>query len=468
MNSQVSQGDLAFNLRDQPGVVGDGKADDTAALQAALDQSAAFGARAYAHGTFKITDTVQISENADFQNAKFVYVGTGVAIKVGVRSGYSIRKSVRLPHVVAATKGVNGWGAVRGSVGVLVQNCYNVDLTVPHVQNFETGLVVAGYGAGTSYCNVALGQLDNNLRNLRFTADATGWANQNNFMGGRLSHNSDEGSVVPGSRHILIDSLPNRVNNNSFWGTSIESPNVVEYHLDCAGNDNYWMNCRWENTGSGARVVWRANSIGNVIAHGFGSHTIVETKEAQTANMLLTRARSRMVGDGGGGPTRDAVLALENSASSAAAALRVMAAGAERSGVERSTDWAVEVSAHKLRGKRPTDRHERVGLDHVRGRVYVGGGSTAPTRYFGAVGDSMGFDGGSVSFGTDNTHDLGTTGRRPRYVRAATGVQTGAFPKTKRPAAATAGVGTCIFDLTLRKPVWSTGSVWVDATGRTV
>ncbi len=75
-----------------------------------------------------------------------------------------------------------------------------------------------------------------------------------------------------------MDSTASRINANSFWGASIESPDVVEYHLDCAGNDNYFMNCRWENTGSGARVMWREGSIGNMISQGFGSHTIVETK----------------------------------------------------------------------------------------------------------------------------------------------------------------------------------------------
>lgn len=468
VNRQVSQGDLAFNLRDQPGVVGDGRADDTAALQAALDRSATYGARAYANGTFRISDTLLISDNADFSDAKFLYVGHGVALKVGLRSGYAIRKSVRLPHVVAAAKAAKGWREVAGSVGVLVQNCYNVDITVPHVQNFETGLVIAGAGAGTSYCNVSLGHLDNNFRNLCFTADATGWANQNNFYGGRLSHNSGEGSVVPGSRHILIEPAANRVNNNSFWGTSLESPDVVEYHLDCAGNDNYWTNCRWENTGSGARVMWRANSIGNVIAHGFASHTIVETREGRTANLLTTRARTRMVGDGGGRASRDAVLSLENSYSSTAPALRVMAAGAGSDGADQSTAWAMEMTAHGLRGKRTTDDHERIGLDHLNGRLYVGTGADAPTGYFGRVGNAMGFDGGSVSFGTDNSHDLGTAGRRPRYVRAATGVQTGSFSRTARPAAAAAGIGTCIFDTTLKKPIWSTGSRWVDANGKPV
>jgi len=31
-----------------------------------------------------------------------------------------------------------------------------------------------------------------------------------------------------------------------------------------------------------------------------------------------------------------------------------------------------------------------------------------------------------------------------------------------------AGVGTCIVDTTPKKPVWSTGSAWVDAMGKPV
>lgn len=466
VNNQVSKGDLVFDVRDQPGVVGDGRADDSLPLQAALDAASALGARAFANGSFKTSRTVRIDGNADFSDAEIKFTGTGVAVLVGASSTYAIRKAVRLPRVIAVAKSSRGWGQVSGSVGVVVQNCYNVDVTIPHVQNFETGLVIGGKGNGTSYCNVMLGHLDNNKINLRFSADVAGWANQNNFYGGRLSHNSDEGIKVSGTRHVLIDATASKVNCNSFWGTSIESPNVVEYHLDCAGNDNYFMNCRWENTGTGARVIWRANSTGNMIAHGFCSHTIIETKEARTANVLLTRAHGRLVGDGGG--DRRAVLSVENSASSALPALRIMGAGAQNAGADETTSWAVDVSALKMRGKRTTDKYERTGIDHVNGRVYVGDGTAASTHYFGAVGQAMGFDGASVGFVRDNTYDLGILSQRPRYVRAATGVQTGAFAKSKRPAASSAGIGTCIFDTTLMKPIWSTGKAWVDANGKTV
>jgi hypothetical protein len=128
----------------------------------------------------------------------------------------------------------------------------------------------------------------------------------------------------------------------------------------------------------------------------------------------------------------------------------------------------MEISANRLRGKRTSDAYERVGVDNLNGRVYLGNGTAAPTKYVGSIGDQMVFGGGSVSFETDNKHDFGTKSHRPRYVRAASGVQTGAFPRSARPAPGTAGLGTCIFDTTLKRPIWSTGTVWVDATGRTV
>ncbi len=215
INQQVSKGELAFDLRDHPGVVGDGKTDDTLALRSALEASLASGARAYANGAFKTSGTLRILGNADLADATILYYGTGTAVQVGASGSYSIRKSVRLPRVIAARKTVNGWGQVAGSTGVQVQNCYNVDLTVPHVSSFETGLTVAGYGNGTSYCNFMVGHLDNNKRNLYLTADSTGWANQNNFYGGRLSHNSNEGTRVSGTRHILIDLTASKVNKTA-------------------------------------------------------------------------------------------------------------------------------------------------------------------------------------------------------------------------------------------------------------
>jgi hypothetical protein len=448
-----------------------GSADSTSALQACFDAAATAGTTAYAQGTFKITSTVTIKGNTDLRNATINYTpggAGGVAIQVGDPASILTRVSVNLPKLINTKKISTGWAqtGVSGSVGVKVSNCYTCFVTAPHVQGFETGLRIGGYGNGTSYTAIHLGHLDNNKINENWTADATGWANQNNVFGGRMSHDSGEGTAVSGTRHVLMDSTASVINNNSHWGTSLESPNTVEFHLECAGNDNYFNGCRWENTGTGARVKWANNAVGNVIAHGFGSHTIVETKGTGTANHLLNRARSRMVGDGAALDL--AVLALENTASSTKAALRVMEAGAESAGTAQTTGWAVELSAQHLKGKRTGDSDPRADLDLVNGRVYFGAGNAATTRYLGNVGTSLGFDGSSVCFVTDNTYDFGIASLRPRYVRIGTAVQTGAFATGSRPSASTAGAGAMIFDTTLGKPCWSTGSAWVDATGATV
>jgi hypothetical protein len=474
--SAVGKDDLVYDVRDH-GAVGNGTTDDTAAINTAAAAAAAAGARLFATGTYKISSTVTLRCDADLSQATFNYSGTGVAVTVGGSGSYSIRKDVRLPKIINVAKTANGWAQtnVAGTTGLVVQNCYNVDVTVPHVQGFETGMKLYGTTSnGVSYCNVTLGHLDNNKRNLWFTSDATGWTNQNNFYGGRLSHNSNEGTVVAGTRHILMDTTASKVNNNNFWGTSIESPNTVEFHLDCGGNDNYWWGCRWENTGTGARVNWQANSIGNVIAHGFTSHTIVETRGANTSNHLLTRGRSRMVGDGAA--LGMAVLALENSFSSSSAALRVMEAGAESAGTNQTTGWAVELSAQKMRGKRAGDANDRLIVDCVNGRIYVGDATAAPTAFWFGQPTSMLLSAStSLYFATDNVADIGSTvSLRPRHVRAGTSVVAGSFVQTgaavtgSRPSAATAGVGAMFYDTTLSKPIWSNGTVWKDSAGTTV
>ena len=457
-NAYVGQGQVLMDLRKQAGVVGDGVANDAAAIQTALNSAAALGLRVFARGTFKISSTVQISSAVDLSGATFNYTGAGVAVRVGVTAGFISRQDVRLPHIIHTAKTVNGWAQVAGSVGVEISNLYTGAVHVPRVNNFETGLKLNGLGQGVSYVNIHLGHLDNNKVNMQFSADATGWCNQNTILGGRMSHNSNEGVAVAGTRHVLMDLTPSKVNNNNFFGTSLESPNTVEYHLDCAGSDNYFWGCRWENTGTGARIIWRADSIGNVVDNGFGVHTVVETKEAGTANNVRTRGTSRMVGISAN--ATKPVLELENSFSASAPALRVFSAGAESTGADKTTQWAVEMGVQGLKGKRPTDTNDRILADFVNGRLYVGAGTSASTRYFGNVGTEMGFSGSHVCYVTDNTYDFGLAGLRPRYIRAGTAVQTGSFTTATRPSAATAGVGAVIWDSTIGGPVWSDGAAW--------
>lgn len=463
----VQEGSAFADIGKQAGVDPTGVTECAAAIQTALNAILALGGRAYGKGTFKIGSTVTLNGNADLSDATFNYTGaTGTAVVVGATTPLR-RASLHLPKVVNTAKGGTGWAAVVGSVGVKLLNLYSCELTVPHIQSFETGLRVAGASSqGSSYSNIDLGHLDNNKVNIELKPDdATGWVNQNNFLGGRCSHNSGEGTVVSGTKHVSIPAATNIVNGNVFTATSLESPNVVEYHLDCAGLDNYFDHCRWENTGTGPRVVWRTNSKGNTIDGGYDSYSIVQTVESGAANEI----RSRLLRNYTGGNLSVPTLTLENPFSSTGAYVQGMTPAWGPSGHSLTSDWLWRLTGTELHGKQRTDTDPRVRADFANARLYFGTGAVAPTAYLSGGVNGLIAGGGNLFFDTDNTRDIGSTSTlRPRYVRVATAVVTGAAVTGSRPAAATAGVGAMFFDTTLGKPIWSNGTVWKDATGTTV
>jgi hypothetical protein len=57
---------------------------------------------------------------------------------------------------------------------------------------------------------------------------------------------------------------------------------------------------------------------------------------------------------------------------------------------------------------------------------------------------------------------------RADVLRTDDALKVGAYATGSRPSATTLGAGAHIFDTTLNRPLWSTGSAWVDAAGNTV
>ena len=356
---------VALNLRAQTGVVGDGVADDAAAINTAATLAASLGVRLYGSGTFKILSTVTLRGDCDLSAAQFNYSGTGIAVQVGstVSGDRLFRADVKLPKVANTLKAATGWTEVAGSTGVRVSSLYSCFVTVPHVKGFETGLWVHSVQPnGTSYTMFDLGHMENNKVNLTLnpdssgTAGTSGWVNQNTFMGGRLQHNSAEGTVISGCKHINIATATNLINNNRFVNTSLESPNAVQYHIDCDGRYNYFESCRFEATGGSTHPVrWGANSRGNVINGGFEAGQITETLVSGAAqNDIRSDIQQRYTL----GSATVATVRLENPGSSAGPALRGMAAGALAAGTE--PDNRLAVAGHRPEAARETDRRHRL------------------------------------------------------------------------------------------------------------
>lgn len=441
-------------------------ADQAAAIQAVLD-AAGSDDTVRLQGAYTIGSTITVVKNLDASGAVFNYTGTGTAVVVGDTAGATFRKRVHLPRVVFTNKPGTGWTA--STVGVKVTNAYSYEVIAPHITGFEVGLLVYGESSnGTSYTLFNLGQLDNNKVNLKLDAAATGWANQNVFLNGRYSHNSGEGTQVSGTRHVQVASTTNIVNGNLFVGPSIESPNVVEYHIEMFGQYNLFLNARLENTGGDAsRRIWsRGTAKGNRIIGGFNTGQLTQVKEASAFPFDVDSDVQRSIRGGASGV---ATLLLENMFSSTHPTVTIMESGAAAAGSAPETAYAWRITAQQMAGKRAADSFNRFVMDGLNGRIYVGNATAAPDAYWTGSPASMILGGASLYFLTDNAFDIGSASSlRPRYIRAATAVRTGAFATGSRPAAATAGAGAMVFDTTLGKPVFSNGTNWVDATGTVV
>lgn len=83
-------------------------------------------------------------------------------------------------------------------------------------------------------------------------------------------------------------------------------------------------------------------------------------------------------------------------------------------------------------------------------------------------GASVGYD-GTVSTSTPAGTLIWSLSTAPRLELDVNGaVKAGKYATGSRPSASASGQGAQIFDTTLNKPIWSTGSGWVDASGASV
>ena len=270
------------------GIVGDGIADDTAALQAASDHAASLGSDKVLFipkGNYRTTDTVTFKNSLNAVQATIRYEGLGTAIVLGDDSAGSVtaRQFYNAPKVINRSRGSEYWDDT--SVGIKCVNLNTCEITIPFIQDFETGLLLYGYGQGCSYNTIFIGALWDNRKNLLMDSDTSGWCNQTLFINGRLQHSLNKGAFEndPEAVQIKLGSNGSRTSNNTFINTSIEGHNVGEYRLDIAGSSNHFYNMRFENHSSeNAKVMYRENSAMNRIFGGFHSQNITEEYETNT------------------------------------------------------------------------------------------------------------------------------------------------------------------------------------------
>jgi hypothetical protein len=432
-----------------------------AALQTALTAAATAGKKVVAYGTITTDQTVTIKCDADLGALNINYTGNGIAVQVGANSGVTTwNKTVTVPRVIHTAKTLTGWSQVAGTIGVRLINLVSCKVYVPYIRNFETTLDNRGEGTGHVYNTITLGTINNGKFGITFLSDATGWTNQNTFLGGSVQMDSAEGNRVVGTRAVFFNTSANLPNTNSFVGTSFEG-NGWEYAFETYGLYNVMYNCRFESS-LGPRVWFRASATRNVIREGYGN--IVATYEAGAIRNVIDQAGLvKRMGVSGTTP----VYQLQNDTSNSNAVLVVGDSGSIESGADMTTAYDWSMSAQVLSGKRSADAFARLALSANGGTLLFGNGTAAPSAGVGGTGTTLLVQSAgttAVAPTVDATTDLGSSVARFKDVYA------GAFMlKTTTTAARPAPrLGAMMFDTDLVKPIFGTATVWKDATGATV
>jgi len=264
------------------GAAGDGVADDTIAIRAALVMANAkrvIGLAAtilHAGATVvipplsytltSIVATLPVNCHLRAAGARFIVPAAyaGEVMRLGDdRPTYNLAGAkIETPDVYKPT----GSGIVTGSVGIRTVNCNKCRITYGRVSYFDYNLHFGGIGDGTVYCDLYIGQLNYGNHLLHIVPGSGGWFNANTIHGGNMRLG---GSRVAGQSHVYIDGLTSTaVVGNIFIAPAYEGDGA-EYIIDAKGAyGNVWKSVYYE-TGAASRAVTVSGDTITRVGHGF-------------------------------------------------------------------------------------------------------------------------------------------------------------------------------------------------------
>ncbi|TSD59866.1 hypothetical protein FFI97_006025 [Variovorax sp. KBS0712] len=411
--------------------------DVSAKINTAIQRAVAAGRPLDAFGTYRVgAQKIVFLGDADFSKAKFIVYGAP-AIAMEVSTGSAANPTDVLSNVVVhlpyrtenAAKPVPGWGGQ--GIGARTVNTQSCRIYTGNITGFAIGFRETSYGTnGNVYNEIYIGHLENNQINLDLVPGATtSWVNENNHFGGRFSHYSGEGINVAGTRHIKFDKGINSVNNNAFYKPSIEG-NTAEYHVENCGAYNTLVSARWE--ASPPKLLYNGDMTThgnrNFVLGGYGVQDVVVSYAGTTggANLLV-----------GAGVEKQEYVEGRAVANRGGADLPydLFYEGGTKPETAGVNEWSMRHTSQTLRGKRKADVSERMRLDYVNGRIYLGNGTAAPVAWLQNLGNTN--VGVNTSFAPNATGslDLGLTSLKWQHVYLTGSVGFfGSAPVTAKPS----------------------------------
>ena len=201
LGTAVAKVDLAKYLRDREDVLpsdfgglGDGVADDRAAIQAAFDRAAADGRMAVIPpGTWNVSAGVILQDGARglLMRGVIRYTGTAPATVLTLGTGGTIRNAERTYTGLQVVRAIQSdWGS-EADIGILAVNLDASVLELQLVQGFTIGLRTLGDGRGFEDTTLQLGRILNNRIGIDIhCATATAWNNAVRYDGGHFAQAS--------------------------------------------------------------------------------------------------------------------------------------------------------------------------------------------------------------------------------------------------------------------------------------
>ena len=240
------------------GAIGDGEADDTKAINDAIQYASANGkVLTIPPGEFLISETIVLDGLQEMSCiGLLVYNGDKVAVKAtGAQNAtFQIRvKNLDNRHI---------------GTGIKLVNLYHCDVDL-YACGFDIGCEFLGDGTGCVYNTFKPRYVFSNRVALKLNSANGGWCNQNVFIGGRIGKFSNDTFDLTGV--LLTSECGYYSNSNVFYGVSIEGAALHAIHAEY-GQYNRFHEIR--NEGCTNTLTEENESMCNTVIVSYGSNHV--------------------------------------------------------------------------------------------------------------------------------------------------------------------------------------------------
>ncbi len=216
------------------GAIGDGKADDTEAVQKALNAAGENGCVLIPSGVYKVRSlTHNVSNSKIVMHGKFVQMGGHNGTLLTVSGRYIELHNLHLERECTQ----NGVASEDlRNVGLKITESKNVNVYSPVIKNFNVGILAHSDNSGCAYIDIYSPQI---IAYEGIKSDGNAWVNEIHTFGGRISIHETY-SDYSGSAYLNLMGDCNRIFGMCLEGT------FVERKIKGNFSSSLFIGCRFE------------------------------------------------------------------------------------------------------------------------------------------------------------------------------------------------------------------------------